>query len=52
MRYWEPIIDRYKIDATVVNETVDPTFGFMRVDWDGKIRMDCSSSYAMAVKGW
>jgi phosphoglucomutase len=48
VRYWEPIIDRYKIDATVVNEAVDPTFGFMRVDWDGKIRMDCSSPYAMA----
>jgi phosphoglucomutase len=48
VRYWEPIIDRYKLDATVVNEAVDPTFGFMRVDWDGKIRMDCSSPYAMA----
>ncbi len=48
VRYWGPIIDRYEVDATVVNETVDPTFGFMRVDWDGKIRMDCSSPYAMA----
>ena len=47
VHYWEPIIDRYKINATVVNDTVDPTFRFMTVDWDGKIRMDCSSPYAM-----
>src|SRR5665213_2809622 len=47
VHYWGPIIDRYKINATVVNEAVDPTFRFMRVDWDGKIRMDCSSPYAM-----
>jgi phosphoglucomutase len=46
--YWEPIIERYGIDATVVNDSVDPTFSFMAVDWDGKIRMDCSSPYAMA----
>ncbi len=46
--YWQPIIERYKIAATVVNEAVDPTFRFMTVDWDGKIRMDCSSPYAMA----
>jgi phosphoglucomutase len=46
--YWQPIIDRYKLNATVVNDAVDPTFRFMRVDWDGKIRMDCSSPYAMA----
>ncbi|MFL5279621.1 MAG: phosphoglucomutase (alpha-D-glucose-1,6-bisphosphate-dependent) [Rhodopila sp.] len=45
--YWRPIIDRYGIDATVVNETVDPSFRFMTADWDGKIRMDCSSPYAM-----
>ena len=45
--YWAPIIDRYKIAATVVNEEVDPTFRFMTVDWDGKIRMDCSSPFAM-----
>ena len=48
VRYWEPIIDRYGIAATVVNDTVDPTFRFMAVDWDGKIRTDCSSPYAMA----
>jgi len=47
VHYWAPIVERYKIAATVVNETVDPTFGFMTVDWDGKIRMDCSSPYAM-----
>jgi len=48
VHYWAPIIDRYGIAATVVNDAVDPTFRFMRVDWDGKIRMDCSSPYAMA----
>jgi phosphoglucomutase len=48
VRYWEPTIERYKIDATVVNDIVDPTFSFMTADWDGKIRMDCSSPYAMA----
>jgi phosphoglucomutase len=48
VHYWQPIIDRYKIAATVVNNAVDPTFGFMTADWDGKIRMDCSSPYAMA----
>jgi len=48
VRYWDPIIDRYKLSATVVNEVVDATFRFMTVDWDGKIRMDCSSPYAMA----
>ena len=46
--YWQPIIARYKIAATVVNDAVDPTFRFMTVDWDGKVRMDCSSPYAMA----
>lgn len=46
--YWEPIAERYGLDLTVVNPVVDPTFGFMRVDKDGKIRMDCSSPYAMA----
>jgi phosphoglucomutase len=45
--YWEPIVDRYGIAATIVNKGVDPTFRFMSVDWDGKIRMDCSSPYAM-----
>jgi phosphoglucomutase len=48
IRYWEPIIARYGIAATVVNDAVDPTFRFMTVDWDGKIRMDCSSPHAMA----
>ena len=46
--YWGPIRDRYHLDLTVVNELVDPTFRFMTIDWDGKIRMDCSSRYAMA----
>ncbi|HXJ02422.1 MAG TPA: phosphoglucomutase (alpha-D-glucose-1,6-bisphosphate-dependent) [Micropepsaceae bacterium] len=44
---WEPVIARYGISATVVNNEVDPTFRFMTADWDGKIRMDCSSPYAM-----
>jgi phosphoglucomutase len=48
VHYWRPIIDRYRIAATVVSEEVDPTFRFMTADWDGKIRMDCSSPYAMA----
>ena len=47
VHYWQPIIERYRIDATVVNATVDPTFAFMPLDWDGKIRMDCSSPFAM-----
>jgi phosphoglucomutase len=47
VHFWGPIIERYKIDATVVNAAVDPTFRFMTVDWDGQIRMDCSSPYAM-----
>src|SRR5579862_1977694 len=49
VRYWPSIIERYRINATVVNEAIDPTFRFMSVDWDGKIRMDCSSPYAMAA---
>jgi len=48
VHFWQPIIERYGIAATVVSDTVDPTFRFMTVDWDGKIRMDCSSPYAMA----
>jgi phosphoglucomutase len=48
VRYWQPIIERYGLAATIVSEEVDPTFRFMTLDWDGKIRMDCSSSYAMA----
>ena len=47
--YWQPIAERYGLDVTVVNSTVDPTFRFMSLDWDGKIRMDCSSPYAMAT---
>jgi phosphoglucomutase len=47
VHYWASIAERYKIDLTVVSEVVDPQFGFMTVDWDGKIRMDPSSSYAM-----
>jgi phosphoglucomutase len=46
--YWGAVADRYRLDLTVTNTTVDPTFGFMTVDWDGKIRMDPSSPYAMA----
>src|SRR5216683_1307022 len=46
--YWQAIAERYRLDLTVVNPRVDPTFGFMTVDWDGKIRMDPSSPYAMA----
>jgi phosphoglucomutase len=48
VHYWQPIIERYGIAATVVSDAIDPTFRFMTVDWDGKIRMDCSSPYAMA----
>ncbi|MBN9455807.1 MAG: alpha-D-glucose phosphate-specific phosphoglucomutase [Bosea sp.] len=46
--YYQPIIDRYGLEATIVSKDLDPTFGFMTADWDGKIRMDCSSPYAMA----
>ena len=46
--YWQPIAETYGLNITVVNPHVDPTFGFMTVDHDGKIRMDCSSPYAMA----
>jgi phosphoglucomutase len=46
--YWEPINSIYKLDIAVVNPKLDPTFSFMTVDHDGKIRMDCSSPYAMA----
>jgi phosphoglucomutase len=48
VRYWEPITAIYGLDVTLVNPTVDPRFSFMTVDHDGKIRMDCSSPYAMA----
>jgi phosphoglucomutase len=48
VHYWDPIKTLYGLDLTVVNSTVDPRFAFMTVDHDGKIRMDCSSPYAMA----
>jgi len=47
VHYWGIISDRYKLPLVVVNEAVDPTFRFMTLDWDGKIRMDCSSPYAI-----
>ena len=46
--YWPAIVESYGIDVEIVNAKVDPTFRFMSLDWDGKIRMDCSSPYAMA----
>ncbi|HVN45601.1 MAG TPA: phosphoglucomutase (alpha-D-glucose-1,6-bisphosphate-dependent) [Steroidobacteraceae bacterium] len=46
--YWGPIAERYGLDLKIVNDAVDPTFRFMPLDWDGRIRMDCSSSYAMS----
>jgi phosphoglucomutase len=57
VHYWGSIAERYGLDLTVVSETVDPTFRFMTLDWDGKIRMDPSSPYAMQrliglKKGW
>jgi phosphoglucomutase len=48
VHYWGEIADRHRLDLTVVNPLVDPTWRFMTLDWDGKIRMDCSSPYAMA----
>ena len=48
IRYWAEIIERYGLNGEVVESKVDPTFGFMTADWDGKIRMDCSSPYAMS----
>jgi phosphoglucomutase len=47
VHYWGPIVERYGLNLTVVNEAVDPTFRFMTMDWDGQIRMDPSSPYAM-----
>ncbi|NUR20721.1 MAG: alpha-D-glucose phosphate-specific phosphoglucomutase [Gemmatimonadaceae bacterium] len=47
VRYWPRIAERWRLPLTVISEDVDPTFRFMTVDWDGKIRMDCSSPYAM-----
>jgi phosphoglucomutase len=46
--YWAEVAERHGLDLTIVNDEVDPTFGFVPVDWDGRIRMDCSSPYAMA----
>lgn len=46
--YWKPIVEQYGLDIEIVNPSIDPTFRFMPLDWDGKIRMDCSSPYAMA----
>ena len=48
LAYWEAIADRYRLNLTIVNRKIDPTFGFMTLDHDGRIRMDCSSPYAMA----
>ncbi|MCM8527259.1 MAG: phosphoglucomutase, alpha-D-glucose phosphate-specific, partial [Lentisphaeraceae bacterium] len=48
LQFWKPIAEKYGIDIEVVNEEVDPTFSFMTCDHDGKIRMDCSSPFAMA----
>jgi phosphoglucomutase len=46
--FWEPIAEKYGLNLEIVNPRVDPTFAFMPLDWDGKIRMDCSSAYAMS----
>ncbi|HEX6177198.1 MAG TPA: phosphoglucomutase (alpha-D-glucose-1,6-bisphosphate-dependent) [Thermoanaerobaculia bacterium] len=48
VHFWPAIRERYKLNLEIVNESVDPTFRFMTLDWDGKIRMDCSSPFAMA----
>ncbi|MFK4753357.1 MULTISPECIES: phosphoglucomutase (alpha-D-glucose-1,6-bisphosphate-dependent) [Oceanospirillaceae] len=47
LHFWKPIAEKYKLDITVVNDAIDPTFSFMSLDKDGRIRMDCSSPYAM-----
>ncbi|GAB4343285.1 MAG: phosphoglucomutase (alpha-D-glucose-1,6-bisphosphate-dependent) [Calditrichia bacterium] len=47
IRYWRPIAKKYGLNLQLVSECIDPTFSFMHLDWDGKIRMDCSSPYAM-----
>ena len=47
VHYWAAIAERYRLDLSIINELVDPTFGFMPLDWDGRIRMDPSSKYAM-----
>jgi phosphoglucomutase len=48
LAYWQAIADRFRLDLEVVNRVVDPTFRFMTLDWDGRLRMDCSSPWAMA----
>lgn len=48
VKFWEPIVERWGLDIELVNPNVDPTFSFMPLDWDGKVRMDCSSPHAMA----
>ena len=48
LAFWTAIAERHRLDLTIVNDAVDPTFRFVPVDWDGKIRMDCSSPYAMS----
>ena len=48
VHFWQPVIEAYGIAATIVSDAVDPTFRFMTVDWDGRIRMDCTSPYAVA----
>jgi phosphoglucomutase len=48
LSYWQAVAERHALDLTIVNDTIDPTFRFMPMDWDGKLRMDCSSPYAMA----
>jgi phosphoglucomutase len=48
LAYWHAIRDRHGLDITIVNDELDPTFRFVPLDWDGKVRMDCSSPYAMA----
>lgn len=47
VHFWHGIVEKYGLTATIVNDRIDPAFGFMTCDWDGKIRMDCSSQYAM-----
>jgi phosphoglucomutase len=47
IHFWRSIVEKYGLAATIVNDRIDPAFSFMSVDWDGKIRMDCSSRYAM-----
>jgi phosphoglucomutase len=48
LAFWEALAERHRLDLTIVNDALDPAFSFVPVDWDGKIRMDCSSPYAMA----